>query len=467
MDEEINKLKIPKGWGDSVQSVSVPPEKAKNTIVLMSKFSPVPYAKYLMKNYKFLFDNFKRFWRYDTEQGIWKEDGEMFIRNQLRIKLMGEEQQKKNYADEVVNYIKDVCWTEENVSNPPENIIAFENCLFDIDTETILDFSSDYFITNKIPVVIDSQYNECPKIDQFFEDCVGRDKKNVLFELMAYCMLRSYPYQKFFILYGKGCNGKSVFLNLIRKFLGSANVSNETPQNLVTNKFSRGNLWNKLANIGSDIPYVSLSNTNIIKELTGEDYGSCERKFKEAFPFKNYAKLIWSANELPQVNDKTYAFYRRVYIVGFGNMIKDPDPNILNKITNGEELSGLGWTLIKKIRELKGKNFVFTWNPDAKEMEQMYEDLSNPLNRFLREHCKESNGGKLLKYEFRDRFIAWLRENGFRIWSEKEVGAVMKERYHEGRKVVEENVVNDQGQLENQIRHYRCWEGLDWIEPTK
>ena len=55
----------------------------------------------------------------------------------------------------------------------------------------------------------------------------------------------------------------------------------------------------------------------------------CERKYKNSFGFKNFAKLIFSGNELPQVNDKSYAFYRRVYILQFNKQISVPDPNDL------------------------------------------------------------------------------------------------------------------------------------------
>lgn len=432
-------------------------------IILLSKFTPVPYAEKLMEKNTFLFDNFKRFWRYDLIDGIWKEDAEMFIRHELRLNLVGEEQQKKQYMDEVVSYIKDICWTENNVSQPPEEIIAFKNCLFDINTEEFLEFDKKYFITNKIPVILDSQFVDCDIIDSFFAECVGEKKKIILYELLAYCMLRQYPNQKFFILHGKGANGKSVYLNIIRKFLGINNVSNETPQSLVTNRFSRGNLWNKLANIGSDIPYISLDNTNVIKELTGEDYLNCERKFREPFPFKNYAKLIWSANELPQVNDKTYAFYRRVYIINFIKTVseEEQDTQMLCKLTNTYQLSGLAWKLIKILKEMKKKDYDFTWNPTIQEMENLYEDLSNPLSKFLREKTINNKDYQIDKWEFKDKFMQWLRANGFRIWGEREVNSAMSEKYNEGKRSLVVDVF-EYGKIKQETKWHRTWEGIGW-----
>ena len=59
-------------------------KREQDVIVLMSKFSPVPYGKKLLKTNFFLYDDFKRFWRYNKAEGIWKEDGDIFIRNMLR-----------------------------------------------------------------------------------------------------------------------------------------------------------------------------------------------------------------------------------------------------------------------------------------------------------------------------------------------------------------------------------------------
>src|SRR3990167_7973628 len=59
----------------------------KEKIILMPKFSPVPYAKKLLENNKFIYDKYKRFWRYDFSEGIWKEDAEEIIRFELRKNL--------------------------------------------------------------------------------------------------------------------------------------------------------------------------------------------------------------------------------------------------------------------------------------------------------------------------------------------------------------------------------------------
>ncbi len=57
--------------------------------------------------------------------------------------------------------------------------------------------------------------------------------------------------------------------------------------------------------------------------LTGEDEICADRKFRDPICSKNYTKLIFSADELPEVINQTYAFWRRWIVVEFSNRSLD------------------------------------------------------------------------------------------------------------------------------------------------
>jgi hypothetical protein len=77
----------------------------KRDIVLMTKFSPVPYADEIVKNTPIIFDKHKRFWRYNKETGLYSDDAEQYVRTIIRKHLMGDEQQKRNYIEEIISYV--------------------------------------------------------------------------------------------------------------------------------------------------------------------------------------------------------------------------------------------------------------------------------------------------------------------------------------------------------------------------
>jgi putative DNA primase/helicase len=97
--------------------------------------------------------------------------------------------------------------------------------------------------------------------------------------------------------------------------------------------------------------------------LVSGDYIGAHKKFQNPFEFQNYAKLIFSANEIPQSEDKTYAYYRRWIIFFFENVFEgeNNDTNLIDKLTTDEEISGLLNLAFIALRQLiKDNQFVHT-----------------------------------------------------------------------------------------------------------
>jgi phage/plasmid-associated DNA primase len=74
-----------------------------------------------------------------------------------------------------------------------------------------------------------------------------------------------------------------------------------------------------MANIDADLSNEALKNTGLLKKLTGSDDIPAEEKFRNPFHFKNHAKLIFSANQIPKTPDETDAFFARLIIINFLN----------------------------------------------------------------------------------------------------------------------------------------------------
>jgi len=68
-----------------------------------------------------------------------------------------------------------------------------------------------------------------------------------------------------------------------------------------------------------------------------------EHKFGQPFTFRNFAKMIFSGNLIPESEDKTDAFCRRWVIIHFHKRFADgkEDAELTKKLTTPEKLSGL------------------------------------------------------------------------------------------------------------------------------
>lgn len=168
----------------------------------------------------------------------------------------------------------------------------------------------------------------------------------------------------------------------------------------------------------------------MLKRCCGEDLINCERKFREPFPFMNYAKMMFLTNQVPLTSDKTYAFYRRIFLLEFPNKFilgEGADPMIVNKMPE-EEFEGLAWRCLEKAKKLYNKGFVFTNHERTEKVTKKYEDLSNPLNKFLEEYTVEDIDGDIAIGDFNERYLSYLKEKGFRVWTEKEINKAMKDK---------------------------------------
>ena len=89
-----------------------------------------------------------------------------------------------------------------------------------------------------------------------------------------------------------------------------------------SDNFALCELFNKLANLCSDLDKKALYHTGNFKQLTGHDMLSAPRKFLPMIHFVNYAKQVFLANELPDTRDRTIAFFDRWILLEFPHTFK-------------------------------------------------------------------------------------------------------------------------------------------------
>ena len=223
-----------------------------------------------------------------------------------------------------------------------EDLIAFENGILDLNSGELLPFNPNYIILNKIP------WNYVPgAYDKAADDTMNRicsgnqDIRMLLEEMVGYCFYRSNKFRKSFILTGKGKNGKSTFLKMLRYALDKDSDDNVSSLDLndLNDRFSKVRLYGKLANIGDDIAEDDLHGKGISifkKAVTGEAF-TVEFKGQDGFDMKSYATLIFAANTIPRFSGSGLtAIKDRLVIIPFeARFTKDGDdynPNIIKDL---------------------------------------------------------------------------------------------------------------------------------------
>lgn len=337
----------------------------------------------------------------------------------------------------------------------PTSWIQFGKLIIDIQTGDKFEASPDYFLTNPCPYNLGNT-EETPTIDKIFCEWVGENKVLLLKQIIAYCLIRDYPISRIFCFIGEGSNGKSCFLNLLRKFIGSENVCSSELDTLLTSRFEITKLHKKMVCQMGETNFNEMNKTSILKKLSGNDLIGFEYKNKTPFEAKNFAKILIATNNLPVTTDKTLGFYRRWCIVDFPNQFSEKK-DILADIPE-EEYENLALQCVGILIDLL-KDRKFHEEGSITDRAKKYEDHSNPLEKFWKENIIEDFDEFVFKHEFKNKLNDWCKENRFREISDRTLIAFMKEKG-----IVETKKQADWFTNEGKKPYIRAWNGFKFKE---
>ena len=245
-------------------------------------------------------------------------------------------------ANEVVEYIR--VDSPRIWERPPLDIVNVANGLLNLKTRELKPHDHEFLSPIQLPVAYDPTAT-CHQWEKFVSEVFPEDAHDLAWELPAWLMVPDTSIQKVPLLVGEGANGKSTYLVAVGAFLGIANVSAESLHRLESDRFAVAQLVGKLANICPDLPSKCLEGSSMFKALTGGDRVTAEYKFRQAFAFVPYARLLFSANHLPRSDDASYAYFRRWLIVPFLRTFDDNEQipsEVLNaRLAAPSELSGV------------------------------------------------------------------------------------------------------------------------------
>ena len=330
---------------------------------------------------------------------------------------------------EVLKYLNVMCM---NAVPASPRLIAFRNGILNLDSMELLPFSPEYIITNKIPWDYNPQAED-PDADAVLDriSCKDPDIRSLLEECIGYCFYRQNVIQKAFILIGEKANGKSTFIGVLNNILGDDNVSAMDLKNL-GDRFSKATLFKKLANIGDDISDEFIPDASLFKKIVSGERIQAEFKGQDLFEFNPYVKLIFSANNMPRIRDKTGAVIRRLILIPFNAKFSEDDPDFdpdikskLKQQSAMEYFIRIGVDGLKKV--LNEKRFTKS-SKVQKELDD-YEEFNNPVIGFF----KEMDEGYLFREDSKTIHLAystWCQENGYSPESKNQFGRTLKSLFN-------------------------------------
>lgn len=295
---------------------------------------------------------------------------------------------RQTQRTEVLKYLEIIRPDDEPMA--PANLIAFGNGVYDLTTGTLGPFTPDVVVTNKIPWPYDPcAYSELADRTLDKLACGDKSIRALLEECIGYTFYRRNELSKAFLLTGDKSNGKSTFLDMVKNLLGPENHS-ALDMGELDERFSVATMSGKLANIGDDISDEFLSGRSValFKKIVSGNQLKAEWKGQDPFFFSPYVKLLFSANDIPRIRDKTGAVLRRLVIVPFNAKFSrnDPDfdPYITHKLRAPEVMAYLVRLGVEGLRRVVEGNGFTESKKVADELAE-YETMNNPVMLFLQD----------------------------------------------------------------------------------
>ena len=291
-----------------------------------------------------------------------------------------------------------------------DSVVNFPNGILDLETGEIKSHSASFMTNHQMDYKYDPEA-KCPKWDKFISEIMAGDeaKINLLHEILGYILVPDLRFQKCFIFYGEGANGKSVVINTAIKLFGH-DVCTSVPMSLLASQFEPIRLKNSWVN------FMTETETNLkdaearFKAIVAGDIISAAHKGKDAIEFATRAPMIMATNNHFKTSDTSKGFIRRIQFLGFNQTFegKRANKNLTNELS--EELPGIFNRIYEGYKRLL-EDGAFTHTDEQQELINEFMKMSEPVEAYADEDLCEL-AGEWTSHMLYTRYTEWCQHAG-------------------------------------------------------
>jgi len=305
------------------------------------------------------------------------------------------------------------------------------NGTLDLRTGELGEHQREDRITKLAPVEYDPKA-PAPTWDAFLQRIMDGNEDLIAFlqRAVGYSLTGDVSERVLFLLYGRGANGKTTFLETVRALLGD--YAQRTPMETLLAKRG-GSIPNDVARLRG-ARFVSASeseegkrlNEPLIKELTGGDTISARFLYGEYFEFKPQCKMWLATNHKPVVRGTDKAIWDRIQLIPFAVTIPEAeqDKHFGEKLK--AELAGILAWAVKGCLDWQENGLGVPG--EVKRATEGYREEMDTVGNFIKDCCVVSPTAVVGSKEFNETYCKWCEENGERPLSQKKVGTQLRER---------------------------------------
>lgn len=306
----------------------------------------------------------------------------------------------------------------------------------DLKTGKVYDHRRSDLLTHDAAIQYDPAAT-CPTWTRFLLEVFAGDADLIEFvrRAIGYSLTGDVREQILLICHGSGSNGKSVFLNILRKLLGRLALQ-AAPDLLMADHNRRhpteqADLYGRRAVVCQETEENRRFNEVLVKQLTGGDSVRARRMREDFWEFEPTWKIWLSTNHRPEIRGTDHAIWRRVRLIPFNVTFHDSgkgeptkDPAMEEKLT--AELPGiLAWAV----------QGCLAWQRDGlpipkavHDATEEYREQQDILAAWLKDCCIVKKLADAKAADLYASYSAWCEANGERPEPQRRFGMRLTER---------------------------------------
>ncbi len=365
---------------------------------------------------------------YDSSEVLYYDDGYYQYGGEALIKTECEKiipECSKHIVSEVIGTIQRSTACKREKFNIDLSRLVLQNGVLNLDTLTLGGFSPDFLTTIKIPVRYDPKYKTPKKFIQFLKDCLEPHDIITIIEEMSNIFTTNRDNHEVSAMWiGDGSNGKTQALEIITGVFGADNCSHVSIHSMQYDRFASAGMFGKLVNLYGDISNAELNNLGLFKQLVSGEIVSVQKKNKDPFEMRCFAKQFYSANEMPNVKDNSDGFFRRIYVTKWENQFL-PGVNQIRNIAAKillEEKNDIFNLLLENYKTLV-RNDGFRYKQNVAEVRDIILKESDKIREFIEECLIKDHNGFLTKDRLYQIYQQYCENKHYEIFSKQRIGA--------------------------------------------
>lgn len=230
-------------------------------------------------------------------------------------------------------------------------LLGCSNGIVDLTEGVVRPGERDDFITLRAGAEFDEDA-QCPRWEKFLLEVFDGNVELVdwIWRSVGYSLTADMREQVFFVGYGSGSNGKSIFIDALEYVFGAyghrADMRMFAGRGDEANAFQNADFRGKRLIFAAEVRPNSRMNEHVLKHFTGGETLRAEHKYGRSFTIRPVGKIWLGVNHRPKVADDSFGFWRRVRLIPFLRTFAGSAVDPMLKVALRAEASGiLAWAV--------------------------------------------------------------------------------------------------------------------------